>query len=428
MEDYGKTTFEDLKTRLRTLSQVFVRLAVRGDGSGQRLLHAMVVDALPELPVQALGYDYGSVAFVGEKISGTVLAEWLSLGRGEVAGYSFSVPTLSPDVSWHRVPSHTKYGYLSARWPFTQFEINIGSNAAPRDAALSVGYLASDMYPFFPDYRTAAFELLHRVTERELGSDLPREIIDVRIAHPEAWIEHVHFSPSSVSVTIDGDSADGTRLEVVGSPNLRWDKSLTQSGDYGCPLPSGIPKDLWIVLSREGVRLDYRHVNQLWSPFSETVENLTFEAPDIRTRLEEHLYRGEGETIEFKRELPRNKDKLLKTVAAFANGEGGVILVGVDDDGTVVGVGQPINEGKDGITNLIRNTVVPEPRIHLDDGKIDDKDVIAIYVDKGDSPPYCLHPDKPEAYVRRGGTTFRARQDEIRALGQRGPAQVTQQR
>ena len=53
-------------------------------------------------------------------------------------------------------------------------------------------------------------------------------------------------------------------------------------------------------------------------------------------RLAQLTALGEGFTTEFKRSVPSN---LGAEVCAFANGTGGVILIGVTDDGDVVGVG-----------------------------------------------------------------------------------------
>jgi ATP-dependent DNA helicase RecG len=58
--------------------------------------------------------------------------------------------------------------------------------------------------------------------------------------------------------------------------------------------------------------------------------------------IEELLRRGEGKTLEFKRDLssPRN---ILKTLTAFANTAGGVLLIGVDDETRAVfGIDQPL--------------------------------------------------------------------------------------
>ncbi|MHB9005111.1 MAG: AlbA family DNA-binding domain-containing protein [Coriobacteriia bacterium] len=395
--------------------------AIEIGDNGTAALHSMVAEAFPGPQPSSFVFDYGRVVFLSGTISRKVLTEWLTGGRGEISGRAFSVPSLSQHVSWQRYPSHTKYGYLVAPWPFTQFKVQVDSSSPSRDPALSgAGYLAAEGCPFFPDYKSAALELLFRVTESGQGWDLPREIVDVHVAHPEAWIEHVHFSPTSVTVTIEGAGVAGTRLEVVGSPCPRWNEKPEQPGDYTCPLPNGSPPNLWIILSRGNLRLDYRHVNQLWSPFSPKVENMMSEPPDPGTRLGQLIYLGESETVEFKREIPLRHDTFLKTIAAFANGQGGTMVIGVDkdEDRTIVGVSEPVAAMKDRLTNMIRDSLVPEPRIRLDDVEIDGKHIIAIEVDKGDMPPYGLHADKPVYYVRRGATTFVARQDEVRALGQ----------
>ncbi len=45
----------------------------------------------------------------------------------------------------------------------------------------------------------------------------------------------------------------------------------------------------------------------------------------------------EGRTIEFKRDLSSMKP-ILKTLVAFVNTAGGILLIGKDNDGTIVGV------------------------------------------------------------------------------------------
>ncbi len=47
--------------------------------------------------------------------------------------------------------------------------------------------------------------------------------------------------------------------------------------------------------------------------------------------------RGEGRHVEFKRRVPE-PTRLAREVVAFANSGGGRLLVGVDDDGTILGV------------------------------------------------------------------------------------------
>ncbi len=52
-------------------------------------------------------------------------------------------------------------------------------------------------------------------------------------------------------------------------------------------------------------------------------------------KLKNIIKQGENETTEFKR---RWNDKYLKTICAFANTNGGIMLIGIDDDKSVIGV------------------------------------------------------------------------------------------
>ncbi|HIJ57870.1 MAG TPA: ATP-binding protein [Deltaproteobacteria bacterium] len=54
------------------------------------------------------------------------------------------------------------------------------------------------------------------------------------------------------------------------------------------------------------------------------------------------LAKGETLTVEFKSDVKGLSDRdLVAAVAAMANTEGGLILLGVEDDGTVTGVQPP---------------------------------------------------------------------------------------
>jgi len=59
--------------------------------------------------------------------------------------------------------------------------------------------------------------------------------------------------------------------------------------------------------------------------------------------IEELLSRGEGKTLEFKRDLSSPKG-LIKTLVAFSNTAGGKIIVGIDDSKKVIGVDRPLDE------------------------------------------------------------------------------------
>lgn len=55
-------------------------------------------------------------------------------------------------------------------------------------------------------------------------------------------------------------------------------------------------------------------------------------------RLIELLKRGEGDSIEFKESLPCNATQIAQILASFSNSHGGILLIGVTDDGKIAGV------------------------------------------------------------------------------------------
>ena len=50
-----------------------------------------------------------------------------------------------------------------------------------------------------------------------------------------------------------------------------------------------------------------------------------------------YVANGEGQYVEFKLRVPE-PSRFAKEVVAFANSNGGRVFIGVDDDGTIVGV------------------------------------------------------------------------------------------
>ena len=65
------------------------------------------------------------------------------------------------------------------------------------------------------------------------------------------------------------------------------------------------------------------------------------------------IQHGEDEHTEFKRELELKK--VGKAMAAFANSDGGLVILGVDDDGTIVGVRGAAEAVSEKLTSFLQN-------------------------------------------------------------------------
>lgn len=110
----------------------------------------------------------------------------------------------------------------------------------------------------------------------------------------------------------------------------------------------------------------------------------------------------EGETLEFKSSLS-DFDTILATIFAFSNTKGGRILIGVDDDGKVVGV--DIGKGTlEEIANRILQNTNPKiyPEIKVE--KVKDKNIIEIRISERSDKPVFV---KGIAYKRVVGTTLK---------------------
>lgn len=133
---------------------------------------------------------------------------------------------------------------------------------------------------------------------------------------------------------------------------------------------------------------------------------------------------GESATLEFKSTLQWdvvrnevNKDlrfSVLKTIAAFLNTAGGTLVIGVEDDGHVLGLAQDLKTLQSSadrleqtLMNLVHKHIGAEiaPFIRSRFEEIDGQTVCVVDVDKASEPAFMRGPRGKEFFVRLGNTT-----------------------
>jgi len=122
----------------------------------------------------------------------------------------------------------------------------------------------------------------------------------------------------------------------------------------------------------------------------------------------------ESQVLEFKRE---HSDGIRKTVIAFANTDGGKLIVGVNDDGTIVGLDNPYDDMLK-ISNSLRDSIRPDVMVFISMliDEIEKKQIIVIEVERGTSCPYYLGNKgiRPEGvFIRQGAATVPASEAAI---------------
>lgn len=131
-----------------------------------------------------------------------------------------------------------------------------------------------------------------------------------------------------------------------------------------------------------------------------------------KTELLELIANGEGSGVELMRDDLR-PEQLAKEIVALANFQGGLILLGVEDDGTITGI------KRENLEEWVMDTVFGRyvhPMIlpFYETVQVDaDRRVAVISMTQGTAKPYVVrHQDREEIYVRAGSTSRKASREQ----------------
>lgn len=139
----------------------------------------------------------------------------------------------------------------------------------------------------------------------------------------------------------------------------------------------------------------------------------------LKTELLEIVANGDNSGIEFKRDDVR-PEQLAKEVVAMANFQGGRVLLGVEDDGTITGVQRVDLE--EWVMNVFQDKIHPMILPFYEEVKLDDDKVVAVVTFPiGISKPYVIrHAGKEEIYIRVGTTSRVATREQQMRLFELG--------
>jgi ABC-type amino acid transport substrate-binding protein len=149
--------------------------------------------------------------------------------------------------------------------------------------------------------------------------------------------------------------------------------------------------------------------------------------------LVELIRAGENDHVEFKsslrwdyRQNQMNKaleNVILKTIAAFLNTNGGTLIIGVDDSGSVLGLGKDYEtvskKSSDGfiltLTNLINQHLGKRVHkfINLEIVNHETKDICAVTVSKCDGPVFLGKNDNETFFIRASASSQRLSVSEV---------------
>ena len=134
--------------------------------------------------------------------------------------------------------------------------------------------------------------------------------------------------------------------------------------------------------------------------------------------LMELIRNGEDSLVEFKRDDVENF-RLAKALVAFLNLEGGTILLGVENDGTISGAKRDNLE--EWVTELCRSKIEPPiaPLLSWARDAATNRNVLAVRVTGGPDKPYArVHNSRKTYYIRVGNTSREASREELERMYQ----------
>ncbi len=135
---------------------------------------------------------------------------------------------------------------------------------------------------------------------------------------------------------------------------------------------------------------------------------------DTLTELIEKIQLGEDATIEFKRTLP-HRNRLADEIAAFANARGGTILIGVDDNGEIIGVDQhELNQTEKTVVEICQDSIDPIVLIFTEKLQIENKNLLKVEVPRS----LFVHKTANGYFIRQGSTKREMSTEQLARLFQ----------
>lgn len=124
------------------------------------------------------------------------------------------------------------------------------------------------------------------------------------------------------------------------------------------------------------------------------------------------LDQGEGQAVEFEKNVP-SEDDIARELVAFSNADGGKIIYGLDDKNKHL-VGVEVNDNfEEWIKSIGKNRCVPSVSPHIEIIEKAEKKIVIINVPEGDDKPFR---SDEIYYIRDGNLSRPAKENEVKEL------------
>lgn len=166
-------------------------------------------------------------------------------------------------------------------------------------------------------------------------------------------------------------------------------------------------------------------ITQILFVFQRYRANYILVREELNRNIHNLIENGENNYVEFKSSFRYDVNQgkvnkalemvIMKTLAGFMNSEGGTLLIGVGDEGNILGLkndyGTLKRKDKDGFEQLMMTTVANSlgtascKLVHLNFHSVSEKEVCRLSVTVSPNPVYVKHDKTSKFYIRTGSGT-----------------------
>ncbi len=226
-----------------------------------------------------------------------------------------------------------------------------------------------------------------------------------------ARIREVRVGPKELSILIEPKMMgvdDIIAKCYCKSGNRIRQEDIEVPNSQGRVLVGFRPETAYIALISKSKNeiLDKREFHSSWR----LPKDVIIDIPEFE--IKQWIEQGESNTVEFKSQIesrPGDVNEFVESIVAFANSNGGVILLGVDDSAQIQGLSDKDSEER--IGNVIRSHCISEPEYECIQRQIDEKEIIVIKVEEGLDKPYTVW--QKGVFIRAGSTDRIAERYEL---------------
>jgi len=306
------------------------------------------------------------------------------------------------------VGSMQHYAGIRLEWPFSLYGFRLDPNATGYPPQ---GRMVKLNLPIYPRGDDAVADFC----DLDIGTGTVQNEIFFVLPDFRARIREMKILQEKLRVGVEPgeESAENLRLKFyleTGQESVSSTDIAIKNGFAEFPYEGDIKLTIAHLLSaRTGDDIDHREFSPWWD---RSRNGIVVEASELR--IQELIREGEGLRIELKEELPSDEHRLLDSVVEFSNTAGGTILVGVAENGEVVGIRRSVEDLRETISNWISEKCDPRPEVEMNEVCLDEKTVLVLDVRGGPNKPY--QDTDRGFFVRRGASNRQARRSEIEEM------------